>query len=238
MLHRIAKHSLFSLYTLVRIRMPTELEIDALPSPRFPADSPCKTGVIVLAVVLILGAAAWAAGLWKFLVAPGGLRVDFPQLEEHAPGLHNLALFRYGTVVTASSYDQWGFSQHHPGFLIDGFEGAPVEEKWATIPSDTSPWVEIRWGVPAKLDHVVIHHAGAKEEAGYTARHYKLTCLQAQGPSVSVKVTDNASAVAEHLIDCAGAIGIRLDVWPNKNGDVVRIFEVQAWGLVTAEAKQ
>lgn len=188
--------------------------------------------------VLVAAAAAfatlWCAALLRFIRTPPGLECTFPAREPHPPGPHNLAFYRYGTRVRASSYDNWADRQHHPGFLVDGLADEPPNAKWTTLPNDVQPFVELRWTVPARLQRVTIRHAGAREEASLTARRYELTCLLRDREVRALQVRANESAVATHGVVCDHALGIRLTVWPNQPGDVVRLYEVQAWGYLTS----
>ncbi|HEY0712038.1 MAG TPA: hypothetical protein VGF45_05155, partial [Polyangia bacterium] len=100
----------------------------------------------------------------------------------HEP--HNLALFRYGGEVRASSYFKDVGSQHHPLFLIDGRNDSSLKEKWASDRADPSPWVELRWREARALSHVVVVHAGKHEEESLTVRDYTIDCLRAAGPDL------------------------------------------------------
>lgn len=182
----------------------------------------------VALVLLLVG--AWAAGLIVFLRRQSGLSFTFPVLEAHPKSLHNLAFYRYGTTVSASSYDFWLDSQHHPGFLVDDLKRETADQKWATLSSDVRPWVELRWQQPATLERIQIRHAGAIEEKGYTARKYTITCLTSNAKGSTLEILGNELPVASHDLKCDEAIGVRLTFWPNGKGDVVRVFEVQAWG--------
>jgi len=184
----------------------------------------------VALVVLLVG--VWAAGLVVFLQHKSQLSFKFPVLEAHPAMLHNLALYRYGTAVRVSSFDLWSDSQHHPGFLVDGLKNETVDQKWATLSSDPLPWVELRWNQPATLERILIRHAGANEAQAYTARDYLMTCLASNGNGAKFKVSGNELPVTSHDLKCVGAEGVRLKFWPNRKGDVVRVFEVQAWGTV------
>jgi hypothetical protein len=175
-------------------------------------------------------AAAWFAGLVVFLRSQSRLSFTFPVLEAHPRTLHNLALYRYGTAVRVSSYDVWSDSQHHPGFLVDDLKGETIEQKWATLRNDAVPWVELRWNQPAKLERIQIRHAGANEDNRYTARKYTMTCLLANGKGSTLEVTNNERPESSHELPCEGATGVRLAFWPNAKDDVVRVFEIQAWG--------
>lgn len=204
-----------------------------------PSTSGCRLSSSKNRMTLIMAAMVfglWSAGMVRFVGAPRGVSLSFPRQTRHPDGLHNLALFQYGGSVKASSYDHWAPSQHHPAFLVDGFDQGPISEKWATLPADVAPWVEIRWGEPAVLEHIVIRHAGTKEDSDFTARRYEVSCLQGSAHGRSVNVIDNSVNVASHPLPCDGALGVRLAVWPNRQGDVVRIYEVEAWGsMATAK---
>src|SRR5262245_10353827 len=116
----------------------------------------------------------WGAALLTFVRAPAHVVVTLPTLARHPAGRHDLALFTYGPTVSASSYDHWLDHQHHPAFAVDGFERPSLNEKWASSPTDSAPWLEIAWGQPARVDTIVLRHAGWKEEARQSAERYSL----------------------------------------------------------------
>lgn len=141
----------------------------------------------------------------------------------------NLAAWDLGPTVRASSYFRDWAAQHHPAFLVDGRARPEPIEKWASGPRDRHPWVEIEWREPHDLARVVLTHAGRFEPAAYTVRRYGVTCLRpGGGPSIAVR--DNVQPVATHELDCPGARGVRLDFQPNDERDVVRLYEIEAWG--------
>jgi hypothetical protein len=113
-------------------------------------------------------------------------------------------------------------------FLVDERRSPTLVEKWATAPYDRRPWVEIEWREPRDLERVIIRHAGTREGADLTVRRYVVRCLGSDAPSV--EVADNQDAVAVHALRCDGARGVRLELRPNKRDDLVRVFEIEAWG--------
>jgi hypothetical protein len=177
---------------------------------------------------------AWLVGLVRLLAANGHITVVFPRQHTPPPGEHNLAAWDLGPTVQASSYFHDWASQHHPAFLVDGRARPAVVEKWASAAADRHPWIEIDWREPHDLARVVITHGGAVEGPGATVRRYRIRCLRdgdAVPPAVpSVTVSDNTQPVAVHPLPCSQARGVRLDFYPNDPEDIVRIFEIEAWG--------
>jgi hypothetical protein len=168
-------------------------------------------------------------GLARFVAADGVVEYRHPVVGEAPAGVHNLASFRRGSSVRASSVFRAPENLHHPAFLIDEVAAPSLIEKWTTLASDRAPWVEIRWPEPRQLVRVVLRHAGWREGAQDTAHRYRLSCLT-DGAPVEVVVKDNDEAVATHALPCAAARGVRLDIEPNGPGQLVRLYEIEAWG--------
>lgn len=171
----------------------------------------------------------WLFGLIGFLRADGVVRLSMPRRESPGPGELNLASYRYGPTVRASSYYRDPTAHHHPMYLVDERRSPALVEKWATAPYDREPWVEIEWRESRQLERVVVHHAGTREGAELTIRSYVVRCLGSDA-APSVEVSDNQLAVAVHPLRCDGARGVRLELTPNERGDLVRVFEIEAWG--------
>lgn len=180
------------------------------------------------ALLVALAAAFWSLGLVRFLRAEGVVeyrrRADGPA----AAGVHNLAALSRGPTVRASSVFRSPGAQHHPAFLVDGVASPALIEKWTSLPGDRQPWVEVRWRQPRRLHRVVLHHAGLREDAALTVKRYRLTCLGGAGNARAV--TDNVEAIAAHALPCLGAHGVRLDFAPNGPDQLVRLYEIEAWG--------
>jgi hypothetical protein len=173
----------------------------------------------------------WGLGLLLFLCAGAHtpVTVSLPSLEPHPAAEHNLVARQYGTVLRSSSYFRDRIAQHHPAFLVDGREHPSMLEKWASDPTDTSPWVELLWSGEREIHRVRIQHAGDVESAEYTSQRYSMTCLSAHAPPPFV-VSNNTASVAEHEFHCPGSHGLRIDFTPNAPGALVRVFEVEVWG--------
>jgi hypothetical protein len=175
-------------------------------------------------------AGAWLFGLVRFVGATGQFEARLPRRLAPPAGEHNLAAQQYGPLLRASSYNRNPVSYHHPWFLVDGRAQPQLIEKWASAPRDRSPWVEIRWREPRQLDRVVLRHAGGLEGDHLTLRNYTLTCLREGGPPVTLQVRDNHARLASHPLACAGARGVRLDAQLPAATDIVRLYELEAFG--------
>lgn len=171
----------------------------------------------------------WLFGAVRFLRADGVLSMTLPRREQPPRVEHNVASYRFGPTLRASSYYRDPVAQHHPMFLVDEHDGSATE-KWASAPRDRKPWVEISWREPRSISRVVVHHAGVLEQAGWTLRDYRLRCLFDGRVGPALEVRGNQSPVTEHAFRCEGARGLRSEWTPNAEGDVVRVFEVQVWG--------
>jgi hypothetical protein len=182
----------------------------------------------VRALVAFL-AAAWLLGLSRLLAAHGLIAVTLNRRDAPPNGEHNLASFRYGPTIRASSYYRDPLAHHHPLFVVDERAEPTLQEKWTSSPGDEHPWIEVRWREPRRLGRVVIRHAGSRESDALTVRRYTIACLTESGAGRSVVVTDNESSVATHTLGCDFARGVRLDLHPER-GDLARIYEIEAWG--------
>jgi hypothetical protein len=176
--------------------------------------------------------ASWLVGLACFALADGHIEVTLPRRQTPPSGSHNLASWKLGPTVRASSYyGDWG-GHHHPLFLVDGREHPSVVEKWASGALDRHPWVELLWREPHDLERVVLRHAGDLESASFTVHRYTIACLtrvgDGRGPSLLVE--DNQVSLATHALACTGARGVRVDFVPNDSTDIVRVFELETWG--------
>ncbi|WP_224364815.1 discoidin domain-containing protein [Hyalangium versicolor] len=180
--------------------------------------------LVAIGTSLLLGAAAIA-----FARERPVSETQFPVLEPHPATEHDLALFRYGSRVRASS--AFWPSLHHPGFVVDGYATPSGTEKWASAPEDASPWVEVLWDKPRHVSRVVLTFSG-RLEGGGTMRDYTLICLsQGQGASQFV-VHDNREDIARHEVGCDNAEGVRVEfrVGSGTGNDLVRLYELEAIG--------
>ncbi|HEY0714512.1 MAG TPA: hypothetical protein VGF45_17640 [Polyangia bacterium] len=182
-----------------------------------------------MALVAVL-VGAWVYGLVSFVGARGTVSVALARRQESPDEPHNVASFRYGGEVRASSYLKDSGRQHHPLFLIDGRNDSTLREKWASERGDPEPWVELRWHEARALSHVVVVHAGKHEEDGLTVRDYTLTCLRDAGDAIELRVRGNVEKVARHGFVCEGARGVRLAVDNHRPGSVARVYEIEAIG--------
>ena len=148
--------------------------------------------------------------------------------EPHPPKEHNLAALDYGPTVRASSMDR--VYTFHPLYVVDGKTTPTPMEKWSSDAHDEHPWIEVRWDRSRAVTRVVLTHAGAVESPVYTMRNYEIRCLGA-GDGPSMKVTNNAQAVATHLLACPNASGVHISFDREAGARAVaRLYEVEVWG--------
>jgi hypothetical protein len=145
-----------------------------------------------------------------------------------ASGRTNWAALAAGARVRANEWDY--FHSHHPLFLIDGEPEPSLSEKWASLPKDPYPWLEIALDGPHDIDEVVVRHAGWRESAAYTNDRYAVRCYRGDALVAEAGVIDNQEAVARHPLECPQTDRIRLDFDCTGRVDVARIYEVEAWG--------
>ncbi len=185
---------------------------------------------LVLRGVAALVFAFWLWGALRFLRADGIVDQTLPRRQRPPAGEHNLASYRYGPRLRASSYFRDSEAQHHPMWLVDEQLKPSLIAKWASSERDRKPWLSIAWREPRQLERVRIQHAGAFEQAEFTARSYRLRCLLRDGIGGELIVRGNRDALTEHRLVCAGALGIRIDFLRKARAEIVRVFEVEAWG--------
>jgi hypothetical protein len=173
----------------------------------------------------------WLFGAVLFLRADGSVDYTLPRREAPPEGAHNLASYRYGPRIRASSYFRDAEAHHHPMFLVDGRSAPSLVEKWASSERDQRPWFSISWREPHTLTRVRIEHAGLHEAELLSARKYRLRCLTKDGIGGELVVQGNQATISEHPLICAGALALRIDFPRRRPGSqIVRVFEVEAWG--------
>lgn len=183
----------------------------------------------LLRLALIVLALAWLCGAIGFVRSDGSLELTLAPKGTPPTGEHNLASYRWGPRLRASSYHRDPGSHHHPLFLVDGRRDPSLIEKWASSRADRAPWIEIAWREPRALAKVVIAHAGAHEPKPNLAR-YSLRCLSASGSGAPLMVDHNIAAIASHPLPCARALGVRIDFALRDDEDRARVYEIEAWG--------
>ncbi len=181
----------------------------------------------VLRAGLAMFTGAFAAALVSFLAARPTVEARFPARRAHPRELHDLAAAEYGPRVVASSYE--AAAQHHPAFLVDRRPRPTLLEKWASAPADRRPWIEIRWGEPRELEELVIVQGAAYESARYLARRILLRCLGDDG-ALAAQQIDDAAPITRAALPCQGATGVRLEFPLDPGLDLLRIYEIEAWG--------
>jgi F5/8 type C domain. len=194
-----------------------------------PRRRPRRIKLWMLGVALFGG--LWLWGLVSFVAADGHIEVVLPRQRTPPAERHNFSLWDLGPTIRASSYYGDWLGHHHPAFLVDGRASPDLVEKWASAERDRQPWVEITWRESHNLERVVVRHAGSLEASGLTIHRYTIHCLTVGGRGPSLDVKSNEAAVASHDLACTQARGIRIDFEPNDGKDIVRVFEVETWGL-------
>jgi hypothetical protein len=170
----------------------------------------------------------FAASLSGLVSADGSLEVRLPRRSASTGSGHNLVASVLGPTIRASSYMGTLYVQHHPAFLVDGSSAPTLTEKWASAKGDRSPWLELLFRGRADVARVVIQHAGAFEFAHFTARNYRLRCLDARGVGPAVAVLNNQLARSEHVLKCSDARGVRIEFNADDSPDrIVRIYEIE-----------
>jgi len=174
-------------------------------------------------LALASSAAVLAAGLIRFALAHPTLEVRFPRAAADPPGRHDLADFRYGPVVRASSA---AWAEHaHPGYVVDRVAAPSSREAWASAADDAAPWLEVELDRPRAIDEVVLARP-------VPAHPYKLECFARATVVASTFVSDDRGARGRHPLACPGADRVRVTfagAGPDRGGPV-RVDELEVWG--------
>jgi hypothetical protein len=190
-----------------------------------------RTSVRLAARVLgVCVCAAWTWGAVRFLMADASVTFVLPKLDDPPSAEHNLASFRLGPRLRASSYHRAASPHHQPAFLIDGNQSPTLVDKWTSAVRDREPWVEVAWPEIHAVSQVRIHHAGRYESPAFTVRNYRIACLPEQDGNGSLTIRDNRAAIAIHALRCDRAQALRIDWMLEGNNDVARIYELEIWG--------
>jgi hypothetical protein len=91
------------------------------------------------AVAIAVPAVCWAIGAIAFLRADGAMSWTLPQQAPAPQGEHNLASYKLGPTLRASSYYRAVLSPHHPAFVLDGRAHPTTLEKWTSNARDLHP---------------------------------------------------------------------------------------------------
>jgi hypothetical protein len=189
--------------------------------------SPSPRALLRLASLAL--AVGWLCGAIGFVRSQGVVQLTLPRKAAPPAAEHNLASYRWGPSLRASSYFREPSAHHHPLFLVDGRSDPSLVEKWASALGDRAPWVEISWREPRAISRVVVQHAGAHEPKPNLTR-YSLYCLSDSAPATRLAVRGNRDAIASHALRCPRARGLRIE-WPlAETDDVARVYEVEVWG--------
>ncbi len=175
---------------------------------------------LALASVALLG-----AGLARFVLARPAIEVRFARSAPVTSVRRDLASFREGAIVRASS--AFWAPRHHPGYAVDG-EARPAElEKWASAPGDRAPFLEVQFDGPRDVDEVALTLAGAVEGAGRNERDFRIACFAGERTLRDLTVTGNAESLVRRPLDCPGADRVRVTFTPR---DLARVYELEVMG--------
>lgn len=184
---------------------------------------------LLLRLASLTLAVGWLYGAIGFVRSDGDVQLSLPRQAEPPAAEHNLASYRWGPRLRASSYYREPSAHHHPLFLVDGRRDPSHTEKWASAPGDRAPWVEIAWREPRTFSRVAVQHVGARERKPNLAR-YTLRCLSDSTPGPLLAVRENRDAIASHALRCERARGLRIAWQLSDADDLARIYEIEVWG--------
>jgi hypothetical protein len=199
----------------------------APPASPTPQGYPRARRALMWAAILL--GALWCFGFTRFLLADGGVQQTLPRLEAPPSGAHNVAAYRFGPRVRASSYHRDARSSHHPSFTVDERERPTLTEKWVSAFNDQEPWLEVHFREPRTVERVRMRLAGVVEGAALNMQRYRLRCLGGVA-SAEVVVTGNSASEVEHAFSCRDATGVRAEFTLGRRDDRARVFELEVWG--------
>jgi hypothetical protein len=198
----------------------------APPPTTSPGSKPAARALVGAAILL---GALWGFGFTRFLLADGVVHQTLPRREAPPSGEHNLAAYRFGPRVRASSYHRDSASNHHPSFVVDERARPTLTEKWVSAFNDPEPWLEVHFREAHAVGRVRMRLAGLVEDGALNMRSYRLLCLGGEA-SAEVVVTDNRASEVEHALSCRDATGVRAEFTLGKRDDRARVFELEVWG--------
>jgi hypothetical protein len=184
----------------------------------------------VLVTVVVLLAGGWSYGAMAFLAVDGSLTWSLPRRGIRPQEAHNLASYRFGPTLRASSFHRDYQAHHHPAFLVDGRAQPTSVEKWCSGIRDRTPWVEISWPEPRQLSEVTIRLAGSGDAPVRALRRYRLSCSSARGRTPTLAATSYENAITTHVFACPEARGLRIDWTLDQPDERACVYEIEAWG--------
>jgi hypothetical protein len=176
-----------------------------------------------LATRLTLGASAavLAPALVGFVVAHPAIETRFPRTATDPSDRHDLADFRYGVTVRASSA---AWAEHaHPAYVVDRVASPSWRERWASASGDAAPWIEVALDRERAIDEVVLARAAPTPP-------FKIECYAGPSAVASLHVPGAGELRTRHPVPCAGADRVRVTFSTPPGGAPVQLYELEVWG--------
>ena len=177
-----------------------------------------------LALIAALSSPLVAAAI-AFALSHPPCAVELPAQLPHPNGEHDLAWFRYGPTVVASTADLSSF--FHPAFAVDGMTDEPRAAKWVSQKWDRAPWLEVLFRGAHDVERVSLRFAGAQDGRAAPMRDYTIRCLGGTFPPLAIR--GNREAAPTHALSCRGATGVRVD-FALRGKEVAHLYEIEAVG--------
>jgi hypothetical protein len=172
-----------------------------------------RAAIVAVPIVILVAAEA------RFITRQAISETRFPRSVPDPEGRHDLAIFRYGTTVRASSVSWAG--RHHPAYVVDGVPGGG--ERWIASDKDTAPWIEIAFDKPRAVDEVVL------VQGGVPLRRFDVACFTGANRVDGVSLTGNTEGRSRHPLKCHGADRVRVTFFVKK-GEAAQVHELEVWG--------
>lgn len=175
-------------------------------------------------VVLVLAIAAF-----RFARATPTCTVTLPVQAAHPVETHDVASYRYGPTIVASSA-MLG-SLHHPAFLVDDVQRPTMMMKWVSATGDAAPYVALRFRRAHALERIDVHLAGTRETPLLDVKRASVRCLGAGfRPEGRAHAMRPEGSHMRQVLGCR-AHGVRVDFDLSVDAvDVARIFEIEVLG--------
>lgn len=190
-----------------------------------------KRRTIFAGVCAVVISALGGIGAWRLSQPKPPPVVELPRKEAPPHGQRfNAASFRYGPTLRASSMHHAG--GHYLPFAVDEASSPPLQAKWASDANDRSPYFEVQFREPVRIESVVVALSGSHPSDNASNKRLEVQCLVAKKVVKTVPFTNNREPKVTATIDetCEAIhIPFRLD---SSDDDIARVFEVEAWGVL------
>lgn len=176
---------------------------------------------VAIRLTLAASAAVLMLALAQFVVAHPTIETRFPRTSADPAERHDLADFRYGITLRASSA---AWADHaHPAYVVDRVASPSWRERWASASDDPAPWIEVEFDRKRAIDEVVLTRATPTPS-------FKIECYAGPSAVASLYVPAARELQTRHPMPCASADRVRITFSKDPRGAPVQLYELEVWG--------